>query len=226
MAYGFDYSALAYIYRYLTGRQHRTKVNNSLSTWADIFAGIAQGSILGPLLFNINSNDIFFFIDEKKLANYADDNTPFTITSNLDALINDLNDKVTVLRKWFNDNYFKCKLLVTNHSDDATLAINREHIKGSNSVKLLGITIDNKLEFNEHVPKLRNKVSTKLHALARISPFMDTKNIRKVMKAFVESQFGYFPLVWMFHSRTLSNRINRLHERALRITYKEPVTIV
>ena len=226
-AYGFDYNALAYIYSYLTGRRHRTKVNNSLSSWADILAGMAQGSILGPPLFNIYINDIFFFIDEKRLANYADDNTPFSISPSLDTLLNDLKCEVVVLNKWFNDNYFmmnadKCKLLVTKHSEGTSLTINEELIKGSKSVKLLGVTLDNKLEFNEHVAQLCSKVSKKVHALARISPFMDTANIRKLMKAFIESQFSYCPLVWMFHNRTLNNRINHLHERALRITYKNP----
>ena len=62
-----------------------------------------------------------------------------------------------------------------------------------------------------------------LHALARISNFMSHDKLRLLMKAFIESQFGYCPLVWMFHSRTLNNRINRLHERALRLVYKEPI---
>ena len=226
-AYGFDYTALSYIYSYLTGRQHRTKVNNSYSTWADIISGAAQGSILGPLLFNIYSNDIFFFIDEKRLANYADDNTPFAISSSLSTLLIDLTSAATIMNKWFNDNYFmmnadKCKLLVTKHGEETSVKINGELIKGSKLVKLIGVTQDNKMELNEHVAKLCSKVSAKLHALARISPYMDTIKLRKLMKAFIESQFGYCPLVWMFHNRTLNNRINRLHERALRITYKNP----
>ena len=49
---------------------------------------------------------------------------------------------------------------------------------------------------------------------------MNLKQRRNIMKAFVESQFGYCPLIWMFHSRGLNNKINRIHERALRITYK------
>ena len=65
------------------------------------------------------------------------------------------------------------------------------------------------------------KASQKLYALARIAPFMDLKQRRNIMKPFVESQFGYCPLIWMFHSTGLNNKINRIHERALRITYKD-----
>ena len=65
------------------------------------------------------------------------------------------------------------------------------------------------------------KASQKLYALARIAPFMDLKQRRNIMKAFVESQFGYCPLIWMFHSRGLNNKLNCIHERALRITYKD-----
>ena len=80
--------------------------------------------------------------------------------------------------------------------------------------------IDNKLNFNDHVSKVCTKASQKIHALTRISNDMNKDKSRIVMKAFIDSQFGYCPLVWMFHSRTLNNRINKLHERALRLVYK------
>ena len=225
-AYGFDHASLAYIYSYLSGRKHRTKVNNSFSEWSNIQSGIPQGSILGPLLFNIYINDIFFFVNEDNLANYADDNTPYAIDYDTISLIDALENDTMTLIKWFHDNYFKmnakkCQLIVTNHEEDVTAFIDEEIIKGSKSVKLLGINIDNKLDFNKHVSTICNKVSLKLHALARISHLMSTDKLKLIMKAFIESQFSYCPLIWMFHSRTLNNRINRLHERALRIAYKD-----
>lgn len=86
---------------------------------------------------------------------------------------------------------------------------------------MLGVTIDNKLDFSEHVSNICKTVSSKLHALARISNFMSQEKLRVIMKSFIESQFSYCPLIWMFHSRTLNNRINRLHERGLRLVYKD-----
>ena len=92
-------------------------------------------------------------------------------------------------------------------------------IQNNKSEKLLGIKID-KLTFDEHVSgmcTLCTKATQKLHALSRVSNFMSLQQRQITLKAFILSQFGYCPLVWMFHSRKLNQRINRIHERALRI---------
>ena len=85
---------------------------------------------------------------------------------------------------------------------------------------MIGINLDNELKFEDHVNFMCKKASQKLYALARIAPFMDLKQRRNIMKAFTESQFGYCPLIWMFYCRGFNNKTNRIHERALRITYK------
>ena len=99
-----------------------------------------------------------------------------------------------------------------------------ESIVSTPSQKLFGITIDNELKFDIHVRNLCNKANLKLHALSRISRFLSTDKLRVIMKAFVLSQFNYCPLVWMFCSRELNNCINRIHERALRLAYKDYIS--
>ena len=79
--------------------------------------------------------------------------------------------------------------------------------------------LDSKLSFEDHINNLCKKASQKLKALAKVAPYMCLEKRKTVMKAFATSQFGYCPLVWMFHSKGLNNKINSLHERALRITY-------
>ena len=86
---------------------------------------------------------------------------------------------------------------------------------------LLGITIDHELKFDYHVNYLCKKASLKLNALARIARFMNVSKKRIIIKSFIELQFGYCPLIWMLHSRGLNNKINRIHARALRITYND-----
>ena len=120
-------------------------------------------------------NDIFFFIKETELTNYADDNTPYAINSDVDKLIERVKNDSSILIKWFSHNDFvmnadKSHLLVTH--DNVSLVLDEEIIEGSKVVKLLGIIIHNKLNFIEHVSKICKKVSMKHHALARISNVM------------------------------------------------------
>ena len=226
-AYGFSLNSLHLMYNYLSDRKQRTKINSSFSDWVDIVFGVPQGSVLGPLFFNIQINDIFFFAKKSKITNFADDNTPFTCGKSTEEVIQNLLNDANLLMKWFDDNGLKlnegkCKLLILSRRNiDVSIKIGNATIRNTNSEKLLGITIDSKLTFNEHVKNLCKKASQKLHALARIANYMSQEKLRIIMKAFVTSQFGYCPLVWMHHSRTLNARINKIHERALRLVYKD-----
>ena len=162
-AYGFDKPSLLYFLSYLSGRKQRTKVNNSFSTWEDIISGIPQGSILDPLLFSIYINDIFLFINENSLANYADDNTPYTMNKDIDDVLNTLVNDTNILKDWFRNNYYllnndQCNLLITNHDGDISLKLGNEIITGKKWVKLLGIKVDNKLDFSEHVSSICRKL--------------------------------------------------------------------
>ena len=74
------------------------------------------------------------------------------------------------------------------------------------------------------ISKLCKMGNQKLHALARISKPLNRDKLTLVMKAFITSQFNYAPLTWMFHNITLNNKINRLHERALRIAYDDDMS--
>ena len=113
----------------------------------------------------------------------------------------------------------KCHLLVSS-DESCTDKIEDFNIKSSTEEKLLGVKFDSNLSFESHITSLCKKASQKLHALARISHYMDLNKRRNLMKAFITSQFSYCPLIWMFHSRNLNNKINRIHERALRLVYQ------
>ena len=97
----------------------------------------------------------------------------------------------------------------------STMTIENFAIQNSASQKLLGITTDRHLNFNEHVSNLCKTESLKIRALARVFPYMTLNQRRTLMKAYFMSQFRYCSLVWMNHSRSLNNRINILHEHCV-----------
>ena len=116
----------------------------------------------------------------------------------------------------------KCHLLVSGYKNENVWAnIGNKKIWESSKQKLLGLDIERNLNFNEHVSSLCRKAGNKLSVLARLSNFMSFKQRRILLKTFIKSQFGYCPVVWMLHSSRVNNKINHLHERSLRIVYKD-----
>ena len=90
--YGVLSSALNVISSYLKHRTQRTKINDCFSTRSNIEYGVPQGSILGPLLFNINIIDLFYECEENDIVNYADDTTPYCCGTDITNVISELQD--------------------------------------------------------------------------------------------------------------------------------------
>ena len=174
-----------------------------LTAYGKIY-GVPQGSILGPLLFNMRLCDLFYFLENTDIASYADDNTLYSAQKNRETVINTIETSSQVLFDWFSDNFMKANSgkshLLMSGTETAHANVDGSMIKSSQKEILLGIHLHSELKFEYHVNFKCKKASQKLYALA---------------------QFGYCPLIWMFHSRGLNNKINRIHERALRITYKD-----
>ena len=226
-AYGLNMDALQLIRSYLSNRQQRVKINSSFSDWKEIKIGVPQGSVLGPLLFNVFVNDIFWFSHRTKICNYADDTTIFACHPDLNTIVTQLEEDSSVLVKWFSDNFLKlnddkCHLMIFgDESTETTISIGNSRINESDYEKLLGVTFDKKLSFKKHVEDLSKKANQKLHALARLSNYIDPIKSEILMNSFIRSQFNYCPLVWMFHDRATNSKLNRIHARALRLVCKD-----
>ena len=162
-AESFSTDAIQMVHSYLTGRRQRVKVNGSFSSWKEMKLGAPQGSVLGPLLFDIFINDIFLLLNETEINNYADDTRIYCSLA---------------LSNWFAENFMKlneekCYLLVFGEKDtEISRNVGHSVIKESKVEKLVGVVIDQRLNFKQHLNTVCTKASQKLHALARASTYM------------------------------------------------------
>ena len=148
-AYSIDKNGLNLIHSYLLNRKQKKKVNSSYSNWYDIVTGVSEGSIIGPVLYNLFINDLFLNIERTNIFNFADE---------LKAILEDLRYDMVTLLRWVKENSMKANskkfqfmILGKTPRQLNILNINQMNIEESPKVVLLGLTTDDRLTFKDHV---------------------------------------------------------------------------
>ena len=168
---------------------------------------------------------MFFLTEFTDVCNFADDTTFFACDSDLKHLMERLEHDTKLAIEWFENNYMKlnedkCHLLVAGHRYETLWAnIGETRIWESKNEKLLGLTIDRNLNFDDQEFTLCKKAGRKLSVLSRISNYMSFEKKKDSFKSICG--MGNCPLTWMFYCRKSNSKINHIHERSLRIVYKD-----
>ena len=223
VAYGLSEHACNLIISYLRHRRHRVKIMGKHSDWVTTNRGV-----LGPLLFNMFINDLFYMNMTCEIANHADDNHLYYENKCHDVLKIVLENDVNFATVWFDNNYmcanpdkFQSIILDRDGKQSLSISVQDNTIFSDPSIKILGIVLDNKLKFDEHVSQMWLKASRQINALKRISKYLDEKCRILVYKSFISSNFNYCPVSWMFCGKTNLNKLEKLQERALRFLFHD-----
>ena len=227
--YGLSKSAVNLLKSYLSDRKQCVKIGQSVSQMLDIYKGVPQGSILGPVLFNVFINDIFLFVNSCDLYNYADDNTLSKSGNSLATAIKSLEEDSGALISWFSSNKMQANpekfqaIAIGNktHKQNIVFNLNGNSIKCDDEVKLLGVTIDFKLDFNTHISNICKKAARQLNVLKRIGTHLNRLAKLTIYHSFIMSNLSFCPLTWHFCSEKNTNKIEKLQERALRFIYDD-----
>ena len=228
-AYGSSLPACELISSYLSHRQQRVKLGNARSDWVELEKGVPQGSVLGPLLFNIFINDLFLFIEKCILYNYADDNSMSKASRCIEEVLSCLRHDGDIAIKWFSENGMqanpgKFQFMVMSPAPTPTQSLilsSNTVISSEKEVKILGVVVDDRLSFSKHVSACCSKAARQLNALTRISRYLDLSGRRLIYNSFITSCFNYCPLVWHFCGKENSEKLEKINYRALRILYRD-----
>ena len=181
---------------------------------------------MGPLLFNIFKNDIFYFLESLCcLYNYADDDTISHSDHDIENLQYKLSNASVQAVNWFRNNGMQAnapKFQVaffsrTKDVDSITVTVNDVILKSQSNVKLLGVTVDGKLKFDKHVSDICKKAAVQVNGLSRLALYLPKKSLFNIYVCYVVSNFLYCPLAWHFCSKISTMKMEKVQERALRI---------
>ena len=203
-AHGVDIKGLKLLQDYLSHRTEGVKLGCTFSSCLKILLGVPQGSILGPLLFNIFLNDMLWFVEKTDICNFADGNTIYSCAKSINDVTENLQSDMKIVLEWFKDNQMMANpgkfkfMILSKNTINKSIVIDKKTIESSKSIKRLGLTIDNKLNFGIHINNICKVANAKIKGLGRIRNRLNLSQAKILYNSFILSQFNNCCLVWMF----------------------------
>ena len=170
----------------LKNRKQFIQYKNIKSSTQMVPCGVPQGSILGPLLFILYTNDLPNNLTNSKAILFADDTTIYTSSTNIVQLYEPINRDLDSLSEWFRANILSLNISTTHYMlfgqnpvnipETLSIKIMNEIIEHKQTVKLLGMYIDEKLDWHEHIHYIKSKLRSGIYAMNKTKKYLSTKH--------------------------------------------------
>ena len=224
--YNFSENSINLIRSYFEQRENRVRMGTVTSDWKVVGRGCPQGSTFGPLMWNIFQNDLPRQI-EANISMYADDHQIYVASESLKRVEEKLIENGERMTKWYEDNMlqvnfdkYQCMLLGhKNKERTVNISIERENVEQSQSIKILGVHLDEQLNFSYHISEICKRTSRQVGILNRLRNLIPSNAKLHLYKSAILPHLTYCHLVWHFSRASDRRKLERLQERALRAVF-------
>ena len=230
--YSFSTNTIHLFKNYLTDRKQSVFINNVISDPYTITCGVPQGSILGPTLFLLYINDLVKYSYAFSTILFADDTNLFYSSNNLNEDIDNINLNLEAIGNWCHSNKLTLNIqktnfiLVKNYQNNFvlnnTIKILNKNINETNTIKFLGITIDQTLSWSEHINLIRLELRKSLGLLYQASTLFPSSILILLYNSLVNSKLVYCLEAWGNAANTHLKKLFIIQKRFLRIIYRKP----
>jgi len=230
--YGLKEPSLSWLSSYLSNRLQQVSLNGQLSTPKQVTCGVPQGSILGPLLFLIYINDMNKAINNSTVYHFADDTNLLYSHKNPKTLKKVMNIDLKSLYEWLCANRLSLNVSKTEFmifrppkktlSNRIVLTLNRTKIYESTKIKYLGLLLDSRLSWKEHINELTKKLGRSVGMLYKAREYCPTSVLKSLYYSIFHSHVSYGIPVWGYANDDYIKKISKMQKKAIRaITFSK-----